>query len=366
MTDGTSVMFPAPSDDELEAISILQQDAGGTLAKVGDRVIPLTFPTDDRALAAAHAGVALHDRSHWGCLEFCGEERLEFLHGQTTNDVKSLQPGQGCDTCVVTSTARTIDLTTALAGAETVLLLVSPQRRQTVQNWFARLIRFSRAEMLDISETIAVFELLGPHSERLIAELGAASLVGQPDASHQTIELPNSDVTARLVVGSGLAVPGYLVICDREDAAFVWQRLADMQAVPMGEAAWERLRIRQGRPLPERELTEDFNPLEAGLWHAVSLDKGCYIGQETLARLQTYDGVKQQLWGVQLSDRVELGTLLSVEGNRAGLVTSMDADTLFALAYVRRQYASAGRVVQVGESATGELINLPDRRRSPD
>ncbi|MEO0803030.1 MAG: folate-binding protein [Cyanobacteria bacterium J06642_2] len=370
MTDNSAEMFltaATSGGDEVEAISSLQQQAGGTLTSLGNRAIPLSFPTDELALQAAREGVALRDRSHWGCLEFRGEERLDFLQGQTTNDLKSLRPGRGCDTCVVTSTARTIDLTTVLATADALLLLTSPQRRQTLLNWFSRLIRFSRADIVDISDTTACFELLGPESDRLVVELGGSELVGQPDASHLEVTMPDSDIRIRLVVGNGLALPGYLVTCHRVDAASVWQRI-QQQAVPMGEAAWECLRVRQGRPMPDRELTEAFNPLEAGLWHAVSLNKGCYIGQETLARLKTYNGVKQHLWGLKLSAVVEPGTRLTLEGDRAGVVTSTLADESapFGLAYVRRKYAESGLTLQVGESVAGELVELPYGRRSFD
>ncbi|KAF6259676.1 hypothetical protein COO60DRAFT_990519 [Scenedesmus sp. NREL 46B-D3] len=79
----------------------------------------------------------------------------------------------------------------------------------------------------------------------------------------------------------------------------------------MGEADWERARITQGRPAAGAELTADFNPYEAGLCHAVSLDKGCYIGQETLAKLSNTNGVKQQLWGLQLSCRATPGAAIT-------------------------------------------------------
>lgn len=76
----------------------------------------------------------------------------------------------------------------------------------------------------------------------------------------------------------------------------------------MGEAAWERERIISGRPRAGRELTDAHTPLEAGLWDAVSLDKGCYIGQETLAKVSKLGALNRELWGLQLQAAAQPGT----------------------------------------------------------
>lgn len=81
-------------------------------------------------------------------------------------------------------------------------------------------------------------------------------------------------------------------------------------AIPMGEVEWEMARILQGRPAAGKELTEQHIPLEAGLYHAVSLNKGCYMGQETLAKVHKLSAVKQQLQGLLLDDAVQPGTPL--------------------------------------------------------
>ncbi|KAB1991038.1 CAF17-like 4Fe-4S cluster assembly/insertion protein YgfZ, partial [Haemophilus parainfluenzae] len=101
-------------------------------------------------------------------------------------------------------------------------------------------------------------------------------------------------------------------------AAPLWSALVEAGAVPAGELIWQQLRIQQGRPMPGAELTQDYNPLEAGLWQTISFDKGCYIGQETIARLNTYRGVKQQLWGIRLQGPAAPGSPILVEGEKEG------------------------------------------------
>lgn len=81
-------------------------------------------------------------------------------------------------------------------------------------------------------------------------------------------------------------------------------------AIPLGQEDWETARIQQGRPVEGKELMQDYTPLEAGLYQAVSLNKGCYMGQETLAKVHKQNAVKQQLWNLRFEGPVQLGTAL--------------------------------------------------------
>ncbi|MBD0362306.1 MAG: folate-binding protein, partial [Coleofasciculus sp. C3-bin4] len=143
-------------------------------------------------------------------------------------------------------------------------------------------------------------------------------------------------------------------------AAKLWKTLTAAGAIPMGDRVWEQLRIEQGRPTPDHELTDDYNPLEAGLWQTISFDKGCYIGQETIARLNTYKGVKQQLWGVRLSAPAEPGSVITVEGDKVGKLTSFTETDQgpFGLAYIRTKAGGVGLKVQVAE-VEGEIVDVP-------
>jgi tRNA-modifying protein YgfZ len=324
---------------------------------------PLTFGNDAAAVEAARQQVALYDRSAWGRIEVSDRDRLTFLHNQSTNDFKLLKPGEGRDTVFITSTARTIDLATAYVLEDTVLVLVSPNRCGQLMTWLDRYIFFGdRVTLTDVTPQTAAFNLVGAASSALIANLGLEPLVDRPYGSHQVMEIAGRSV--RLAVGSGLAIDGYTVITPIADAAAVWQALVTAGAMPIGDRAWERLRVEQGRPQPDRELTEDYNPLEAGLWQTISFTKGCYIGQETIARLDTYKGVKQQLWGIRLSGAVAPGTPITLKDEKIGILTSVvesvggtEAVPL-GLAYIRTKAGGAGLKVQVGTSQ-GEIIALP-------
>ncbi|MEA5603118.1 folate-binding protein [Nostoc sp. UHCC 0252] len=315
---------------------------------------------DAAAIQAAKFGVAICDRTAWGRIKVSGDDRLNFLHNQSTNNFQILKPEQGCDTVFVTSTARTIDLATAYVREDAVILLVSPNRRQYLMEWLDKYIFYAdKVELSDITEYTNTFSLIGPGSDAVLEKLGIGELIGQPYASHKVYTIASAE-GVRIAVGSGLAAPGYTLTFPNTDKVTVWNKLLEAGAVEMSDRAWDALRILQGRPAPDSELTDDYNPLEVGLWQTISFTKGCYIGQETIARLNTYKGVKQHLLGIRLSAPVEVGSAIAVGDEKVGKLTSFTetADGYFGLGYIRTKAGGVGLKVKVGETE-GEVIEIP-------
>ena len=282
---------------------------------------------------------------------------------QTTQDFKTLCPGQGCLTVVVTATARTIDLALATVTDDGVLMLGSPAMGDRLMAWFDRYIfPMDRVTLSDCTDTTATFTVLGAQGQAVLEQLGFRDLASLAPYAHQSLMWEGQEI--RAIADSGLARPGYTLWVDAAGAAPLWQYLIESGAIPAGEQCWETWRIEDGVPKPGCELTDDFNPLEAGLWHAVSIDKGCYIGQETIARLNTYDGVKQFLYGVKLTQFLEPGTKLRTpDGNRAGVVTSClpTEEGALGLAYIRRKQCEVGTAL-VGDRPEHEApaVILPE------
>lgn len=325
--------------------------------------VPVTVDHDVQAIAASQQAVALYDRSHWGRLRVSGGDRLTFVHNQSTNDLKRLQPGQGCETVILTSTARTIDLVSAYVTDTEVLLLTSPHRRQQLLTWLDRYIFFGdKVELADLSDATVCFSLIGPDSANLLQGLGVTHLPQSLDF-HCTAEI--SGISTRIAAGSGLSNQGYTLIAAKDEDAALWETLTAANAIPLREEAWEQLRVLQGRPMPDAELTEDYNPLEAGLWHTVSFNKGCYIGQETIARLNTYNGVKQQLWGLKMTQAEQPGAVLSLEGQKVGVLTSRVETThgVWGLGYLKTKAGGAGLTLKVGDSEA-VITDVPFLSRS--
>ncbi len=318
--------------------------------------------------SGVESGVVLYDCAQWGKLEVSGDDRLRYLHNQSTGDFQILKPGQGCDTVFVTSTGRTIDLATAYLLDDRVQLLVSPNRRQRLLQWLDRFIfPADRVQVRDVTDQVSVLQMMGAGSAAWLASLGV--VLEGAYAEHQAVTIAH--IPCRIAVGSGLAIAGYTLFTDIANGSALLDALVATGALPISDRAWETLRIQQGRPMPDAELTEDYNPLEAGLWHTISFNKGCYIGQETIARLNTYKGVKQHLWGVRLNAPVLVGSPVMLGDEKVGVLTSVtkihhDADDIWlGLAYIRAKAGGLGLVVQAGD-AEGEIVEVPFLTRSPD
>jgi folate-binding protein YgfZ len=212
--------------------------------------------------------------------------------------------------------------------------------------WFDRYIFFQdKVQLHNQTETTGTFSLIGPQSEALLAKLGWA--IPSVQHGHEAIAFQDHSIT--IARGSGLASEGFTLIFDRDIAKALWSALTEAGAIALGDSSWETLRIQQGRPKADAELTEDFNPLEAGLWHLISLDKGCYIGQETIARLNTYNGVKQNLWGLVLPEPIEVGEPITLNEKKVGVVTSciQTSSGGVGLGYVKSKAGQAGSTVQI-------------------
>ncbi|MGB7379554.1 MAG: folate-binding protein [Rivularia sp. (in: cyanobacteria)] len=313
------------------------------------------------AIQTVETKVAVYNRSHWGRIKVSDNDRLRFLHNQSTNDFESLKPGQGCDTVFVTSTARTIDLASAYVTDDAVVLLVSPNRREYLMQWLDKYIFFAdKVKLTDLTDQTVTFSIIGSQSDAIVKKLGADEIIGKPYGSHIPILNLEGDTENIIAVGSGLASPGYTLILNANNKEQIWSKIIEAGAIEIQDNDWEMLRILQGRPQPESELTDDYNPLEVGLWQTVSFDKGCYIGQETIARLNTYKGVKQNLWGIRLNTAAELGTVITAGDDKVGKLTSctQDGNNYFGLGYIRTKAGGVGLKVKVGETE-GEVVSIP-------
>jgi hypothetical protein len=310
---------------------------------------------------AINNSVTLIDRSNWGLLKITGDDRLRFLHNQSTNNIQGLKLGEGCDTVFVNSTGRNIDLVTAYIQENEVLLLVSPEQNQRLYNWMDRYIfPFDKVAIKDVSNEYKIFTLMGEKSVELLSEWVDHNFLNLPEFSHKTITI--ADIKLIITVGCNLKLIGFNLIIPAEKASYIWDKLIAKNPILIDKTDYEKLRILQGRPIPNQELTEEYNPLETGLWDAISFNKGCYIGQETIARLNTYKGVKQKLCGIKLNRSInpEKNNIIMVDEEKVGKITSyLETDSEnFALGYIRTKAGDIGLKVTIGE-AQGEVVNLP-------
>jgi folate-binding protein YgfZ len=274
---------------------------------------------------AAGGTCAVADRSNLGRLIATGPDLLGLLHRLSTGDLKDLRPGDGCETVITTAKGRIVErLFVCQLGDDGVLLVAGPGGAPRV---LAHLQRFTFAEKTGVSDVTAetfAFALIGPRWVEAARAAGIPEL--QPNGVC-AVTLASTRVHA--VRTNGYDPNGVLVIGPHTAAEPVGAALVEAAAAEgggmIGADALESWRIASGLPASGHELTEDYNPLEAGLRTAVSFTKGCYVGQEVIARLNTYGKVSRGLVRLELEKGNPVPTLgapILMDGNAVGTVTS--------------------------------------------
>lgn len=308
------------------------------------------------SIAISKEPIALYWPDAWGLFQLTGADRARFLHNQTTQQIQGLKPGQWTETIFVNSTGRTLDLATVLVQEDYLWVRVSPQRRQFLAQWLERyLFPLDKVEVQDISLEQGFLTVLGPQAADFFRPWDF-SLPQDGEFSQFTW----SGVDLLVTPETGLDLPGFTLWFPHSVLSPLQNFCLEQNYPLVTPEQWHYLRLQQGRPEADCELTEDYNPLEAGLWRAIAFDKGCYIGQETIARLNTYQGVKQRLWGLDLEAAVAPLTPLTLAGEKVGVVTSVapSGSQAIGLGYVKTKAGGAGLCLQAG-TVNAHLLAVP-------
>jgi folate-binding protein YgfZ len=306
----------------------------------------------ERQLAVLTAGCGLLDRSERGRLALTGAGAREFLNGQVTNDVEALGPGDGCYAAFLTPKGKMLgDLRILDTGDELLL----DTERATLQALFDLLRRFSIGHDVSLHKRTletALLSLVGPRSRE------AAGVPALADREHAHVPCEVAGHPARAIATD----TGVDVLCAADAAGTVATALLAAGAEPVDEPAAEVLRVERGRPRYGSDLDDTVIPQEAGLNdRAVSFTKGCYVGQETVARLFYKGKPNRTLRGLRLSRPAEPGSVLRLGEREVGRLASTVVSPrlgAIALALVRRE-APPGSTVAVGDDATGAVVELP-------
>jgi folate-binding protein YgfZ len=301
-------------------------------------------------LLREEAGIV--DRSDRGKLVVRGAEAADYLQGQLTNDVEALAPGEGQYAALLDRKGRMQgDMRVLRLGEDTLWIDTEAVALPAVARHLEMYKIGREVELEEASGAWSILSVVGPATEAAIG-----SPLG-PEHSHR--ELERGGVTARAVatdLGADLLVPA-------DGAAAVRDSLESAGVHEASAAAAEILRVEAGRPRFGAEMTTETIPQEAGInERAVSFTKGCYIGQETVARLHYKGKPNRYLRGLVLSARAQPGEAIRLgdrELGRVGTAVLSPARGPIALAIVRRE-AEPGASVEVGDSgAAAEVVEVP-------
>jgi folate-binding protein YgfZ len=307
--------------------------------------------TDPMYLAATEA-VALLDRSDRGKLAISGEEAAAFLDSLLSNDIASIDVGAGSDATLLTHKGRMLAEVRVLRSEDEHLL---DAERAALQALFDALRQFGigyRAELHKRTLERGLLSLIGPDADRAVVEPP-----GPGEHQHRAIEVDGRPVR---VIRTDLGID---VLCASEDSGAVAAALIGRGAMAIDETVGELVRIERGRPRFGVEIDETTMPQEAGIHErAVSYSKGCYIGQETVARLYWKGKPNRHLRGLRLSGRAAPGARLALGDAEVGALGSFAQSPRhgpIGLALLRRE-AAPGDVLSVGDGPqSATVVELP-------
>lgn len=329
----------------------LHQQLGGVLAPDG---IPLHYGNQADEYRAALEHAVLMERSHEGRLEIAGRDQLALLQRMSTNDVESLADGEGRPTIFTSPIGRILDRITVYRRGDVSLLLTEPGRSDAVRTYLQRNIFFNDdVRLTDLAPSTQQFVLHGPRASEALAALDS-TLSALPPLHGKTVSIAGNDVFAART--KPLVGDAWVLVVPNAAAAEVWSALLaagqPFGLRPAGSLTYNVLRIRAGRPGVGRELSNDYIPLEVGLWDEVSFQKGCYTGQEIIARMESRGRLAKTIVSLKLDAPVQAPAPLMLEGREAGTLTSSvqtpDGDVL-GIGVVKTAAAQVGQTLSVGE-----------------
>ncbi len=329
----------------------------------------MNSPAVYSGLAAEYDAISttagLHDASYVGRLTAIGEDVLDLLNRLSTNKVIDLDSGQGAPTVLTTDRGRILDLIGVANLGDHVLLITSPGCQEQVIEFLDKYTIMEDLVVKDVTTDSAMFAVIGPSSR---SALEAATGTGLPDlAPYHSVRVEIDGESAAIVYRPLGQLPSFDVLVSAENAAKVWDHLRTAGLTPVGSEAVEIARIKNAVPAFGPEMGEPYNPLEAGLIGSIDFAKGCYIGQEVIARLDTYQRVQKYLATLTFSPeaQVSAGSGLIRDGKQAGSVTSVTrlpaTGEVIGLGYVRKASAEAGVRLELEGPAKGwaEIQDIP-------
>lgn len=328
----------------------------------------LLTATDRAGYDAAQAGCAWWPVPQAGSLRIAGDDRVDFVQRQTTNDVALAAEARAPLTVLTSATARILDVWRLLPDAipgdgDAMTVLTLPGRGAATARYLqSRIFFMDQVTVQDVSAGWAQVLVVGPGAAAVVRAACRVDALPEP-GSVQHVALNGH--TLHLIGEDDLIAHGVRLLLPVDRLADLQTALGQAGGQPLLAAAYDVWRIERGLP-GAGELTDDYTPLETNLDGAISDAKGCYTGQEIIARQITYDKVTRRLVGVRPAEVVPPGATVMVDGRRVGVITSAAQSPQhgpLALAILKRPHFGPGIAVMItgedGIEVTGETVALP-------
>jgi aminomethyltransferase len=344
---------------------------GATLGEYHGALVPSRFTDPGAEHRAAREASGLFDFSFRGKFAMKGRDHAKFLHRMVSNDIKRLSPGQGTYATLLNAQGHILVDMRLYCAEDRFFVDTEADLRDKALLGLKRYVISDQVEFEPLELYSLAFQ--GPRARPLLEKTLHIELPAMQEFDHFATNYAGFPV--RVVCASSTGEEGYEVWTGAKGLLAVWGAACGQAPtygmLPCGTQALETLRIEAGIPRYGQELGEDTIPNEAGLWNALSFNKGCYVGQEIVERARSRGHVNWKLMGLVVESEVPPppGEKLVQEGKEIGEVTSSCVSPTLgktiAMAYLRREVSEPGTRLVLPSGTVAEVVDLPFYRRTP-
>ncbi|HSD63315.1 MAG TPA: glycine cleavage T C-terminal barrel domain-containing protein [Ignavibacteriaceae bacterium] len=323
-----------------------------------------TYTNLEDELRSLSDGVGLRNISHYGMIELRGKDVLDFLHRISTNSVRDLAKEKITKTIFTTEKGRIIDLTVLMNFEDYQILFCHPEHHPKIFKWLTKYIINDDVKISDINGKYSLLEIIGPQADSFVTLVCGTIVNNIPENSFKVISAEGMLFFLAKMRDIKNNIK-YWVIADHVNSSrFVkysveHKEIFDFNLV--GEEAYNIYRVEQGILTAPNEINDNYNPNEAGLRDYIDFNKGCYIGQEVIARLDTYDKVQRGIKGFVFEGPAEQKeySLYNGDQNESGKVTSVvyspKCGKNIGLGYLKKSYLTDGSVLTAKDPDGNEI-----------
>ena len=337
--------------------------AGASFGESGGFFLPKNYGNPEKEAETARKSVSVVDISGRGKLVLSGKDHARFLQGMLTNDVEKRPPGTGAYAAILTPKGKMISDMRTLKNESSVYVDTEPGSAGVLRDLLAKFRLSYKAEIIDATQDFCVLHLCGPESGDFVGERLGVGTGEMKEYDH--VEAAGA-VVAKL---NRTGETGFDVIFENSEAERVWDILASepKTAGLAGSDALEVLRIEAGIPVYGKDMDSSTIPIEAGIWNALDFEKGCYVGQEVVARIRWRGRVNWHLvcFAAENDPRPLPGDALVSGEKKIGRITSSAYSEFLgknvAIGYIRREFREFDGEIAVSEGKDGGGPKAPVR-----
>jgi folate-binding protein YgfZ len=345
------------------ALSEMLAGSGGSLRPYAGAETPANFGDLEGEFSAITTGCGVYDLGWRAKITATGEDRVRWMNGMVTNNIKDLPKNHGNYNFVLSAQGRILGDMYIYNRGEDLLIDTERSQAEPLLKVLNHFVIMDDVELRDISEQLTSMGVQGPKSEDVLKQIGIAPQCADPLVLCELTWNGHSIALTRMINPDYLT---YEIWLSPQGAREMWKALAAAGALPIGTDALEKFRLLAGVPRYGVDITERYLPQETNQNTALNFSKGCYIGQEIVERIRARGQVHRTLTGFVLNAEVERGAKILVGEKELGEITSSTKvrlpksaeEKVLALGYIRREAEKPGTAVQVGNTS-GVVASLP-------